>query len=298
MRMLLCALLLVTQVLVACSGGDAPDPSVGAGSVETDESPEADRSPRRAGGGRKDRAEARAEGDRNGKGRPSRAGDGGAEDRGSVFEDSAEDDRSSAAYPAAGRYVYRQSGYERFCQAARCEEQPLPPTQPIDIALRERTPDRAVVINEIRASGNRTVRTTSTFSRDAALVTEVYARFSYEGFTFEETYRPEPPVESLRFPLRDGASWAGRWRDSTSGEYSIDVIGTEQVLVRGRAVNAFKLSSVTTFEGDFDGTAKALIWVDLATKVVVKTTGKLDLTSAFGRYITEFTNTLRSGPSY
>ena len=293
-----CAVLALL-LLAACSGGDESAPSAGP------EGPSATSTPADGGkgSGGKDRDGGRDDG--GGKGKVS-GGKGGRTDNDetdegdgeNVFNDTEEDDRSSAVYPAAGRYLYGQSGFERFCQATRCEDQALPKTQPVQIALSEPSPDRAVVVSEIEASGNRTMRTTTTYTRRSALVTEVYARFSYEGFTFENTYRPEPPVESLRFPLREGAAWSGRWKDSTSGEYSIDVLGIEEVKVGGAVVNAFKLSSVTTFEGEFDGSAKALIWVDPATKAMVKTTGRLDLRSAFGRYITEFSNVLRSGPGY
>lgn len=296
-----CAVLALL-LLAACSSGDDPAPSAGPGPSEATAAPGDARAKdgRGSGDGRgedDDGDGSRAAGGAGTKG--GRSDDGVEDDEGeNVFNDPAEDDSSSAVYPAPGRYQYRQSGFERFCQAARCDEQALPRTQPIQITLREPSPDRAVVVNEIQASENRSVRTTSTFTRRSALVTEVYARFAYEGFTFENTYRPEPPVESLRFPLREGASWSGRWRDSTSGEYSIDVIEVDEVSVEGAAIDAFKLSSVTSFEGEFEGTAKALIWVDPATKVVVKTTGRLDLRSAFGRYITEFSNALRSGPGY
>lgn len=294
-----CAVLALL-LLAACSGGDESAPSAGP------EGPSATSTPADGGkgSGGKDRDGGKDDGGGKGKGSGGKDGrtgddDGAAEDDGeNVFNDTQEDDRSSAVYPAAGRYLYGQSGFERFCQATRCEDQALPKTQPVQIALSEPSPDRAVVVSEIEASGNRTMRTTSTYTRRSALVTEVYARFAYEGFTFENTYRPEPPVESLRFPLREGAAWSGRWKDSTSGEYSIDVLGVEEVKVGGGAVNAFKLSSVTTFEGEFEGSAKALIWVDPATKAMVKTTGRLDLRSAFGRYITEFSNVLRSGPGY
>ena len=297
MKRLMCALLAVF-VIGACSDEPAPVDPGAVGRADAGDGPsnpsknKPDRPGRKGDGGRGD---AGSEGDGKGGSKPGASGD----EEDNVFNDGGEeDDASSAVYPSAGRYIYRQSGFERFCQAARCEDYDLPPSQPVDISLQEPSPDRAVVISEIRASDNRLVRTTATYTRADALITQVYARFSYEGFTFEETYRPEPPVESLRFPLQEGSSWSGRWKARTSGDYEVDVIGTEQISVGGSTVRAFKLSSVTNFEGEFDGTAKALIWVDPATKAMVKTTGKLDLQSAFGRYITEFTNVLRSGPGY
>lgn len=289
---------LALVLLAACSGGEEPAPSArpedrpGATSAPDDRADDAAGKGKAGAGGGRGKDKDAGDGS-------TPAGKGGAGGDGkNVFNDTEEDDRSTAVYPAAGRYLYGQSGFERFCQAARCEDKPLPKTQPVQIALSEPSPDRAVVVSEIEASGNRTMRTTATYTRRSALVTEVYARFTYEGFSFENTYRPEPSVESLRFPLRMGATWSGRWKDSTSGEYWMDVIGIAEVKVGGATVNAFKLSSVTTFEGEFEGTAKALVWIDPTTKAMVKTTGRLDLRSAFGRYITEFSNVLRSGPGY
>ena len=299
MKRSMCALLALL-LLGACSAGDDPTTSAGGDGSEATVAPEAtdDERDGKRDGGRDKPGDGKPGSDAGVGGKKDASSDDGGDGGGNVFNDDAEDDRSSAVYPAAGRYLYRQSGFERFCQATRCEDQALPSTQPIHVSLGDPSPDSATVVSEIEASGNRTMRTTAEFTRRSALVTEVYARFSYEGFTFENTYRPEPPVESLRFPLREGNAWSGRWKDSTSGDYSIEVIDLEEVSVGGAAINAFKLSSVTNFEGEFDGSAKALIWVDPATKVVVKTTGRLDLRSAFGRYITEFSNTLRSGPGY
>ncbi len=227
------------------------------------------------------------------------AGAAGGGDGDNAFNDSgSEDDHSSAVYPAAGLYVYGQQGYERFCQGTSCERRALPPRQRIDVSLRNQSPQRATVVTEIEASDNRLVRTRAVYTRANALVTDVYARFGYEGFTFENTYRPDPPVESLRFPLRAGTAWSGRWEADTSGSYSIEVIGSEGVTVGGASLQAIKISSVMDLRGQFEGTAKSLIWLDPATKAVVKTTGKLDLTSAFGRYLTEFSTKLRSGPGY
>ena len=216
-------------------------------------------------------------------------------EEGDAFNDGGgEDDNSSALHPAAGRYVYEQTGFERFCQAATCEQQPLPSRQPIVVSVRQ----PSVVISEITSSDNRLVRTTTVFGRESAQVTNVYARFSYEGFTFENEYEPRPPVESLRFPLEEGARWSGRWEDSTSGDYTVSVLGRENVEVQGGAIAAYKLATVTNFRGEFNGSSKAILWIDNATKTVVKTSGKLDLRSSFGRYISEFNNKLRSGPGY
>ena len=209
-----------------------------------------------------------------------------------------EDGGSPALHPAAGRYLYDQSGYERFCQAASCDQRALPARQPVVVTLGKRGREHAVVVSEIHSSDSRVVTTRTTFTRRNALVTDVFARFSYEGFTFENSYEPRPPVRSLRFPLKKGAGWSGTWEDSTSGDYSVNVLGRDGVRVDGAAIEAYKLATVTEFRGEFTGSSKAIIWVDAATKSVVKTSGKIDLRSSFGRYISEFNTTLRSGPRY
>lgn len=235
---------------------------------------------------------------RNGSG----SGDDGDETDGSegsddLTEGSGEDDGSSASYPAPGSYTYSQDGYEEFCQAATCEREELPARQPVSILTDQGGPDGAIVVMEMR-SGNRLVRSTTRFNREHALVTKVYVRFAYNGFTFEETYSPEPPVDSLRFPLTAGESWSGSWRDSTSGDYRIRVFDKEAMSVGGRSVQAFRYETFTDFRGQFNGRSKVETWIDPATKAIVKTRGVLNVTSAFGRYSTSFGTQLQSGPAY
>ncbi len=297
--------LLAALLLVSCSQAPEADDAAGTGrssdraSESTPGAEAATSSPEPTDGGTgKDGSDGGEDsgGDASAGGDDDGAGD---DDDGDVFNDGGgEDDASSALHPAAGRYIYAQRGYESFCQAASCKRQDLPADQPVEVSVKGRTGSRAVVVSKAEASDNRMVRTTATFTRSKSLVTNVYARFAYEGFTFENTYQPEPPVEALRFPLERGAAWSGRWRDSTSGTYEVRVLGTELVSVGGASVNAFKLETVTEFSGEFEGSARSVVWLDPASKVVVKTTGKVELESAFGRYITEFENELRSGPGF
>lgn len=246
------------------------------------------------GGGGKKRADGNKRDD--GSGGQDDGGDDGTDDP--YTEGAEEDDNSSALFPAAGRYEYQQSGYERFCSATSCERQNLPDLQAIDVAVKNRTSERAVVVAEAQASGNRVMRTTTLFTRRVAAVTNVYTRFTYQGFTYENSYQPDPPVESLRFPLADGKRWSGEWRDSTSGTYSFVVAGREQIEVGGGAVQAFKIDYEMTFRGEFEGSSRGSVWIDPATRVAVVASGKLDLRSAFGRYTTEGRTQLTSGPRY
>lgn len=295
-------------VLSSCSEADTDVPSAAPSASQTQEV---------AGGGKK---RARPDG---GRGRESKKsagnkghGDGTADDGGpgssdkpsdskrkgpgrDAFNDSgAEDDNSSAAYPAAGDYVYAQSGFEKFCGGGRCEKQTLPKQETARITLSDRSADRAVVVTETGSSDDRMLRTTTAYSRTDALITDVYTRLTYEGFAFENEYQPAPPVESLRFPLQDGASWKGSWKDSTSGDYEVRVFGPTSVTVSGRAVRAFQVATTTEFRGEFSGRAKTLAWIDPATKAVVKLSGSADLSSTYGRYVTEFSSSLRAGPGY
>ena len=222
----------------------------------------------------------------------SKTGDSG---RGS---ESAEDDGSSAYFPAAGVYTYRQSGFEEFCDASRCEKEDLPSTQDVETTHERRAGDEVVVITDARTSDSRTTTVTTRHTPGRALITNVRVKFNYEGFTFDNSYQPDPPVESARYPLRAGTSWSGAWKDSTSGDYRIEVGAKERLSVGGRSVQAFPLHTVTTFEGEFDGRADVTVWVDPATSSIVKTVGELSVQSVFGRYHTEFSATLRSGPAY
>lgn len=205
--------------------------------------------------------------------------------------------RSGAARlaPAAGTYVYKQDGYEEFC-AAGCSKQKLPPRQTIEATIPQRTADTAVVVTEARSSQGRSARTTTHYTAEVAGITEVHVRFSYSGYRFDQTYRPQPPVESLHFPLEPKESWRGRWTGKVSGDYAVRVVGREVVSVAGREVAATKVRTRTDFRGDFNGRANATIWIDPQTKTVLRTAGNLNVESSYGSYATGFATSLTSGP--
>jgi hypothetical protein len=291
--------LLALGLLASCSS-EPEEPGRGSPAP----APTGTQSPRDAGPGDQGKGEDRAGKKR----RPHRRGHGhhrrgdrssnaGAPDV-ALGESAGEDDHSSAVYPAAGVYAYEQRGSERFCQAGSCSRQSLPPREDVRVSLRSAGEHGAVVVSESGSSGDRVLRTTVEFSREGALVTDVYSRLVYRGFPFENSYHPDPPVLALRLPLEEGDSWSGSWRDSTSGTYSMSVLGTEAIQIGGASVGTVKVSSVMTFTGEFEGEAKTLTWVDPATKATVKTSGSLDMTSAYGRYEMDFSNRLRSGPGY
>jgi hypothetical protein len=286
----LTAAVMVALVVSACSGepsgvADATGPTPDASFKTKDEG-----TTRSAGqGGQKG---SKAEGNDRAEGTKRSASGGGDGGEGS------EDDNSSSYYPAAGIYAYAQSGYEEFCDASRCEREDLPPTQEVKTSYQQSAGASVTVVTEARGSDSRLTRTTTKHSRDQALITNVRVKFNYEGFEFDNSYQPDPPVEAIRFPLDNGMSWTGSWRDSTSGDYSIRVGPLEEVDVGGRAVQAFQVHTKTTFRGEFEGDADVRIWIDPATAATVKMSGELHLKSMFGSYNSEFSGTLRSGPGY
>ena len=205
--------------------------------------------------------------------------------------------KASALYPTSGTYVYAQSGYEEFCTTT-CDRQKLPNRQAVTSRLTGRSRGSAVVVTEAQASDSRMMRTTTSYNRKTADITEVYVRFTYSGFTFSQTYRPSPPVASLRFPLTSGDRWQGKWDGQVSGDYKVTVLGRENVSAARRTVQAVKLDTRTNFHGDFEGSANLTVWIDPDTRAILKTAGNLSVSSSFGDYSTGFATALSSGPGY
>lgn len=205
--------------------------------------------------------------------------------------------RGGPAYPAAGRYRYEQSGYEEYCRAT-CTREDLPPTRTVDISYKKRDARRATLISDERISSSRSSETHVKINRAAARITRAHVRFEDEGFRYENTYRPEPPIESLLFPLRVGRSWSGRWDADVSGRYEIDVVDRGAVDIGGRRVNALRLETVTFFRGEFEGRADVTVWIDPDTTMVVRSSGHFEVQSVFGSFESEFETTLGSGPAY
>ena len=196
------------------------------------------------------------------------------------------------AYPAAGEYVYDQKGFEKFCQGASCDKQQLPPTQTVDASYSARSGSSATVVTTARSSDRQTLTTTTRYTGEVALITKVVVDFTFSGFTFSQAYEPQPPVVSLRFPLKVGDRWNGKWDARTSGDYSIRVTGA----TGSGSSTVYRLATVTNFKGDFSGRAQATVWVNGRTGVPVKTDGDIAVASQFGEYTSSFTTTLTSGP--
>lgn len=241
-------------------------------------------------GGAGKRGRAGGSGGRSGTGGPGDGGAGGGGDSGGGGGGGG----ASADYPAAGEYVYDQEGFERFCQGPSCSKEDLPPTQTVTATVQSRSAQGTTIVTEARSSESQTLTTTTRYTRARALITRVDVDYSYGGFSFAQTYDPQPPVESLLFPLEVGKSWRGRWKARTSGDYRIRVVGTSSY--GGRTV--YELTTVTNFRGDFSGRAQATVWVDPDTRMPVKTDGQIAVASPFGEYTSDFETTLRSGPGY
>lgn len=293
MRKQIATFVAVGVLAAACSSAPEPDPA-----VRGDATVGAKPSPTEAQDDRAKRAETKESAGRAGRKEQSRSG-GGAQAGAAAGTGStaAQSGSRGSAYPAAGRYRYEQSGYEEYCRAT-CTRKELPPARTVDISYRNRNARRATLISDERISSSRSSETTIKVNRGAALITRAHVRFEDEGFRYENTYRPEPPIESLLFPLRVGKSWSGRWSADTSGRYEIDVVGRSAVDLGGRRVNAFRLDTVTLFSGEFQGRADVTVWIDPDTTMVVRSSGHLEIESVFGSFESEFETTLDSGPGY
>ena len=205
----------------------------------------------------------------------------------------------SSDYPAAGSYTFAQSGSEEFCDSAgNCDKQRLPRSQPVTVTYASRSGSSALVVAEQKSSRSRLSRTWTEFTPSGAHVTKVYVRFEYSGFRFERTYEPQPPVEALRFPLSPGARWSGEWRASTSGSYQVQVGTPRNIVIAGKNVVAYPVTTTMDFRGDFTGKSRLTAYVDRDSKAVVATNGVLNVTSQFGRYSTVFDTNLMNGPGY
>lgn len=206
---------------------------------------------------------------------------------------------TAAIYPAAGDYVYAQSGTEQFCDpTGNCDEQDLPPTQRVESGFERRGRSDALVVQEAHMSDGRYVRTKLHFTPEAAFVTDVYYKLVYRGFNITEEYAPDPPVPSVRFPLSEGKQWDATWSADTSGDYHARVAALEQVDVNGKAVDAYRIETLTHFRGEYDGKASVVLWFDVQSKTIVRTNGALSLKASYGSYSTTFETTLKSAPGY
>ncbi|MDQ3958462.1 MAG: hypothetical protein M3273_09095, partial [Actinomycetota bacterium] len=204
----------------------------------------------------------------------------------------------SALYPGEGDFVYDQKGWEKFCQGPSCDRRPLPDSQTVAATIESRSDAAATIVAEARSSERQKMTTTTRYSRGEIEITKVVIDFTYGSFNFSQTYEPRPPVESFVFPLSVGKKWSGEWEAQTSGDYRMSVEGRDDVAVGDATARAFRVDTVTNFRGEFSGRAQITVWLDPATRTIVRTDGDIAVASSFGEYTSSFRTTLRSGPGY
>ena len=200
--------------------------------------------------------------------------------------------------PSPGSYTYSQSGYEEFCQGASCDRTKLPATQTVEVDYQQRSKSSAVAVVDAHVSSRSSTRTTFEFTERGTRILEMVITASTGGLDYSTRYRPEPPIKAIVLPLSTGKSWSGRWKDNVSGNYQIRVVARETLRAGGRTVNAFKLTSKTTFSGELKGHQDLIAWIDPSTGQVVKTAGFTTAESSLGRYETRFETALSGGPGY
>ena len=201
--------------------------------------------------------------------------------------------RSGPPEPKSGRYVYAQSGWEEFCSAT-CQRDDLPPSAAIDTEVSSTGQGVLRVVSESRSSNERSMRSTSYVSRSVVEIAKVEVRYG----RFSNTYDPSPPVRSLELPLAVGDAWTSSWEAETSGDYSAEVLGREDLVVGGRTIETFKIDTMTRFRGQFRGTLWSVVWVDPETATTIRTHGKLRIATDYGRLNSNFDTTLIDGPGY
>jgi hypothetical protein len=292
---LIVTLVLATVVVAGCASGDPAATTDGNDRAGRQEGSK-DKSGASATGSKGSGAPKKGSKPGTGSGAGSEGDDGGS--KRATGPEGADNDGSAAYVPAAGDYLYDQTGFEEFCDTSSCDKKDLPPTQVVETSHKGSSGDTVTVVTEAKSSERRFTRTTTRYSRSNAEITNVQIHFDYQGFEFDNSYQPDPPVESLRYPLNAGDSWSGTWKDSTSGDYTVSVGSKRSVSVGGATVQAFPVRTVTDFRGEFEGTADITVWIDPATAAVVRIEGNLDVKSTFGSYRSEFEATLHSGPGY
>jgi hypothetical protein len=105
-------------------------------------------------------------------------------------------------------------------------------------------------------------------------------------------------MQVLRFPLTAGASWTGTWSGSTSGKYSVHVVGQQKMTVAGRSVTVYRIERTLDLSGDVQGHDAVTQWFDPATGIGVKAMDEGNFTNRYGTYHTKSTTSLQSGPGY
>jgi hypothetical protein len=202
------------------------------------------------------------------------------------------------AFPQAGTYTYKQSGYEDFCQGQACTRDNLPPTMTTSIRYRKRSKSGGTIVLSSKPSSHRTDRVTIVFDSKDAGVTQVVSQFSVPPLQSTSAFSPNPPMQVLRFPLQSGMQWSGSWSGNTSGKYTVHVLGTSHMTVGGRSVTAYRIARTLDLSGDVQGHDAVTQWFDPATGIVVKSIDNATFQNQYGSYRSKSTTELSSGGPY
>lgn len=200
--------------------------------------------------------------------------------------------------PPSGTYTYAQNGYMRNCDAnGTCSSgDDPPPKHNVQVARRILSEDRMEVTTSTSYSSRWEARFVTEHTRRGAVITEIAMNFNgIKSVTLE----PQPTLEWLRTPLTGTERWSVDWSDSDDrGSLDVRNHGRQQVKAAGRFREALRMTFDLTFGPD--DYLQVDLWVDPATRMVLKTVGIVRATGGAVRttYVYSFTSTLRSGPGY
>jgi hypothetical protein len=156
--------------------------------------------------------------------------------------------------------------------------------------------DRVEVTTTTRYSSRWAATWVTEHTDHGAVITKI--EMTFDGIK-NVVLEPEPFLEWLRAPLTGTQQWDVQWTDDDDeGSLSVRNQGRQQVHAAGRSRDALRM----TFDLDYgrDEYLAVQLWVDPATRAVLKTVGTVRATGGplNTTYLYRFTSTLRSGPGY
>lgn len=85
------------------------------------------------------------------------------------------------------------------------------------------------------------------------------------GYTRTIDIRESPPAQAVRFPLVEGDSWSGHWKDSNGnadGNYTCTVLGRDTIVVGGRRIKTWVVRMNARLLGpQITGNFEMTLWV-------------------------------------
>lgn len=206
---------------------------------------------------------------------------------------------SGVGVPAAGTYLYAQSGSERFCSETACgTPRPLPSTADAILTRPGAGAHGEQVAIELRVDTGRIVRLALSFTGDAAVLERLDAEFTESGVTQTATLQPIPPARLLDFPLRAGKTWSGAFDDQGArGTYSFRARARETINAAGEQVAAWRVEGSIDVEGETSGHTELTMWIEPATNTILRLKAILEARSALARYEATLNETLSRRPA-